>query len=284
VFKYLDLFKVDTLQALIVNYFTAFFLGLLFTNLKLNELSAVVEAPWIWASLLLGVLFIFVFSLMVKTTQTHGVGVVSVASKMSLSIPVLFVFMFYGEPFTILKIVGFILALSAVFLISYTRKSKVSKASLSSHKLVFLLPLWVFLGSGVIETSLKYIEEEMLSTAEVGLFSAVVFLVAGCSGLLISWIGSFKRHTKKKPKDLLKNIVSGICLGVPNFFSVYFFILALKSKLLSSAGVFIINNVSIVVIATILGIILFKEKFEFKNKLGVGLAILSICLIFIEEF
>lgn len=283
-FKYLDLFKVDTLHALIVNYFTAFFLGLLFTQVQLNELSTIVEAPWMWASLVLGVLFIFVFSFMVKTTQTHGVGVVSVASKMSLSIPVLFVFMFYGEPITTLKILGFIMALIAVFLISYTKKKKLSNPSVSSHKLSFLLPLWVFLGSGVIETSLKYIEEEMLTTSEVGIFSAFVFLVAGCSGLLISWVSSLKRKAKKTTRGLLKSFVGGVCLGVPNFFSVYFFILALKSKLLSSAGVFIINNVSVVVVATILGIILFKEKFEFKNKLGVGLAILSICLIFIEEF
>lgn len=273
------------MQALIFNYITAFVLGITLTETALNELQNVPNEPWFIASLLLGVLFILVFSLMAKTTQTHGVGVVSVASKMSLSLPVLFVFLVYKEPVTFYKILGFVLALAAVFLISYTKPKTVgTNLATKSSKWVYLLPLWVFLGSGIIETSIKYIQEEMLTNSSVASFSAFVFFSAATTGVLIRLSELLRGQSNRKllSKQVTKSLVGGICLGVPNFFSVYFFIQALQSNILSSAGVFIINNVSIVVIATFLGIILFNEKFELKNKIGIMLALLSICLIFVE--
>ncbi len=273
------------MQALIFNYITAFVLGITLTETALNELQNVPNEPWFIASLLLGVLFILVFSLMAKTTQTHGVGVVSVASKMSLSLPVLFVFLVYKEPVTFYKILGFVLALAAVFLISYTKPKTVgTNLATKSSKWVYLLPLWVFLGSGIIETSIKYIQEEMLTNSSVASFSAFVFFSAATTGILIRLSELLRGQSNRKllSKQVTKSLVGGICLGVPNFFSVYFFIQALQSNILSSAGVFIINNVSIVVVATFLGIILFNEKFELKNKIGIMLALLSICLIFVE--
>lgn len=273
------------MQALIFNYITAFVLGITLTETALNELQNVPNEPWFIASLLLGVLFILVFSLMAKTTQTHGVGVVSVASKMSLSLPVLFVFLVYKEPVTFYKILGFILALAAVFLISYTKPKTVgTNLATKSSKWMYLLPLWVFLGSGIIETSIKYIQEEMLTNSSVASFSAFVFFSAATTGVLIRLSELLRGQSNRKllSKQVTKSLIGGICLGVPNFFSVYFFIQALQSNILTSAGVFIINNVSIVVIATFLGIILFNEKFELKNKIGIMLALLSICLIFVE--
>lgn len=280
----MSIFKINRLQALIFNYFTAFFLGILFSDTALKELLKVSSESWFLASLVLGILFILVFSLMAKTTQTHGVGVVSVASKMSLSLPVLFVFLVYKEPITFYKVLGFIFALVAVFLISYTKpKSAGTNLVTKSSKWTYLLPLWVFLGSGIIETSIKYIQEEMLTKSDVASFSAFVFFSAAITGVIVR---VFKIISN--PKDIQlsgsvsKSLIGGICLGVPNFFSIYFFIQALQSNVLSGAGVFIINNVSIVVVATVLGIILFNETFELKNKIGILLALLSITLIFVE--
>ncbi|MFT4646302.1 MAG: drug/metabolite transporter (DMT)-like permease, partial [Planctomycetota bacterium] len=40
-----------------------------------------------------------------------------------------------------------------------------------------------------------------------------------------------------------------------------------------------INNVAIVIVSTLVGLLLFKEKFSLKNKIGVALAILGIVLV-----
>jgi uncharacterized membrane protein len=42
---------------------------------------------------------------------------------------------------------------------------------------------------------------------------------------------------------------------------------------------FTINNVGIVVLSTIFGVLLFKEHFSFKNKIGILLAIFGIILV-----
>lgn len=283
VFKYISIFKISILPVIIVNYFVAFVLGIGFTETALSELTNSTEATWFWFSLYLGVMFILVFNLMAKTTASHGVGVVSVASKMSLSIPVLFVFLYYGEAFTWFKFIGFVLALVAVFLISYSKPSSLNQLD-TSNKFNLLLPVLMFLGSGIIESSIKFAEEELIPNNEVANFSAFVFLTAGCCGLVFTVIQKFlKTEVLNDNANFKKTLVAGIALGVPNFFSIYFFILALKSEILTSAAVFIVNNVAIVILATLLGIVLFKEEFKFKNKLGIALAILSICLIFLGE-
>jgi len=73
--------------------------------------------------------------------------------------------------------------------------------------------------------------------------------------------------------------LGGFLLGIPNYFSIYFFILALRIDGLDSSSIFIINNVSIVLLSTLLGIVCFKEKISPKNWIGIGIAILSILLI-----
>ena len=76
-----------------------------------------------------------------------------------------------------------------------------------------------------------------------------------------------------------KNIIGGICLGVPNYFSIYFLLKALQHPTWNSASVFTINNVAIVMFSTLLGILLFKERLSIKNWFGIGLAIVSIILV-----
>ncbi|MCJ7758281.1 MAG: EamA/RhaT family transporter, partial [Gillisia sp.] len=76
-----------------------------------------------------------------------------------------------------------------------------------------------------------------------------------------------------------KNILGGIALGVPNFFSIYFLVMALRSEGFESTSIFTINNVAIVLVSTFLGIGLFRERLIPKNWIGIALAIISILLV-----
>jgi uncharacterized membrane protein len=77
----------------------------------------------------------------------------------------------------------------------------------------------------------------------------------------------------------LKNILGGIALGVPNYFSIFFLIRALRSEMLESSALFTLNNVAIVMFSTLMGILMFKEKLSLKNWGGVVLAVFSIILV-----
>ncbi|NBC56907.1 MAG: EamA family transporter [Bacteroidetes bacterium] len=273
-FKSFSRFSINTLNALIVNYFTAFILGFSIqsTSIKLTEIH---QFEWFWPAASLGVLFILIFYLMVMTTQKHGMSVVSVASKMSLSIPVIFVIFYYGESLSILKVLGIILALVSVYLVSAKTKD-----GLKVNKSALLLPFAVFIGSGIIESSIKVLQNDFVPSIETPVFSASIFLFAALTGSLVFGVRFIKHKTLFRVKD----IIGGIALGVPNYFSIYFIIQALRNPNLDSSIVFVINNVSIVVLSTIVGILLFKEHLLRKNKIGIGLALLSIILVALANY
>ena len=268
IFKLFDRFKIQTLYAIITNYFVACTVGLLFYKNPIN-LSEIPQKNWFLGTLALGCLFILVFNLMAKTAQTSGVSVASVATKMSLVIPVLFGVFLYKEDLSPLKIIGIMLALAAVYFASIKSDSLVIK------KASLVLPLLVFLGSGAIDASIKFMENGFVPTQEFPLFSAMIFLSAGVLGLLFMVI-----KAKRNPVKInFKNVIGGVALGIPNYFSIYYLLKALQHPTLESSSVFTINNVAIVMLSTLLGILLFKEQLSVKNWIGVGLAVISILLV-----
>jgi drug/metabolite transporter (DMT)-like permease len=267
-FKLFGVYKVQTLYAIITNYVVACLVGLFLYegDMDIAQLSS---TSWYWGPIALGVLFITIFNLMAKSTQVSGVSVTSVATKMSLVIPVVVGVVVYKEELSLLQIVGIVLALLAVYLSSQKEKG------ITINRKDLLLPLLVFLGSGIIDTSIKYFEEKHLTDQEIPIFSSMVFGCAALTGLIFIGIKSFKTPLRVN----FRNILGGIALGVPNYFSIFFLIRALRSDMLNSAAVFTLNNVAIVMLSTILGILLFKERLGAKNWGGVVLAILSIILV-----
>ena len=269
IFKMFQKYKVNTLQAIIINYFFACLVGYL-GYIKGTDLTLVPSKLWFPGTLILGALFISVFYLAAITTQKSGLSVVSVATKMSVAIPVFFGIILYNESTGIMKVTGILLALVAVYLTSIktTTGIKIKKANL-------IFPLLVFLGSGIIDTTIKYLETTYVAEDEVALFSTSIFAVAGMIGIVIL-IGQMAMG---KLRIRGKNILGGIVLGIPNYFSIYFLVMALRSEGFESSTVFTINNVAIVLFSTVLGILLFKEHLIKKNWIGILLAIISILLV-----
>jgi drug/metabolite transporter (DMT)-like permease len=261
VFKVFENYKINTFQAIIVNYFTAFAIGITAHKNEINYLD-IPNKPWFFGALLLASLFIIVFNLMAITSQKNGVSVAAVAGKMAVIIPVLFGILLYNEEVSLVKIVGVLIGLCAVYLI--TLKNNVKKGTL-------IFPLLLFFGAGIIDTIIKYIQTNYVNINETNLFSGILFGIAGVLGVIVYCI---------KPTAIkVKNIISGIVLGVINYYSIYYILKALENKNMQSAIVFSINNISIVAICTLLGLFVFKEKLTTKNWIGIGIAIISILLI-----
>ncbi|MCG2420048.1 EamA family transporter [Aequorivita sp. F47161] len=274
VFKLFSKFKINTLHGLTFNYVTACFCGIIFQKETVDFL-AIPSFSWFPFALVLGALFIIVFNLMAITTQRSGLSVVSVATKMSVVIPIIFGLVYYNESLGFLKITGIILALIAVYLASIKTKDgiKIKRSN-------FIFPILVFLGSGIIDTTVKYLEGEFIAKHDIPIFSATIYAMAGVIGFVILAFQASKGNFKFQ----FKNVLGGIALGIPNYFSIYFLVQALRSGIFDSSGVFTINNVAIVMFSTLVGILLFKEKLLVKNWIGIGLAVISIILIAFEKF
>lgn len=266
-FKLFEVYKINTLQAIIVNYIVAFLVGYCLSDAAIS-LQEIPQQSWFLGALLLGLLFILVFNIMALTAQKNGLSVASVAGKMSVVVPILFGIFLYEESINFVKFSGILLALVAVYLVSM-------KESLSAQRAYLVYPILLFLGSGIIDTSIKYVETTYVPQEEVAVFSATIFACAFFFGSVFWGIKSLK----KSENFNLKNIIAGVALGIPNYFSIAFLLKALKTEGLESSTLFTINNVSIVLLTTIFGVLLFKEKLRFKNWIGIATAIVSILLV-----
>jgi len=102
IFKLFDVFKIQTLYAIITNYIVACITGLILYQEKVDVVQ-VYHSNWFWGTLALGILFILVFNIMAKTSQEVGVSVASVATKMSLVIPAVLGAILYQESLSVLK-------------------------------------------------------------------------------------------------------------------------------------------------------------------------------------
>ena len=190
---------------------------------------------------------------------------------MSLAIPVAIAIYIYAESVYLAKILGVIAALVGVFLITYQKKSE-KKAKNGNYWFLIVL----FLGSGALDTLLNYVEKKALGDLSPALFSAIGFGIAGCIGLLVLSIALFLRKQQLK----LKNIIAGILLGVPNYFSIYFLIMAIREPMDDSIT-YALNNVGIVMASFALGIVFFKESVTRLKIIGGIVAIGAILLLMV---
>jgi len=267
-FKVTERFKTKLIKLITVNYLVAAILGFSFNRHPISILNAL-TSEWLPYAVLIGFTFILMFFLIGYSTRISGVAVTSIAGKMSMVIPILFSILYFSEKSTILKISGLILATIAVFLTSYRPIDKAKNIKL------IVIPIAIFVGSGITDSIVKYAQTYYVPNSMSLLFPAVVFLTALVIGLIFILI---------KPKSISKNIsiaelIGGTILGIANFGSLYFFILALNNSKLDSSVVFGLNNICIVLFSILIGMAIFKEKFSKVNFAGVLMAIIAILIL-----
>lgn len=270
-------FGINILPAIVVNYFVCIPTGLLFigdtSGLRLISLNS----PWLLFALFLGVMFIFTFYIMALTTQRLSVTVSSIAAKMSLALPVvfsLFVLQIESKAFNFWNYLGIALAFGAIYLSSWKPRPK-EKDPLPANKMLILLPLGVFLCSGIIDTTITYTSYRYLTPLEEAIFPLVIFAVAAILGLILQLI----RRIPTRPKDF----IGGIVLGIPNYFSIYFIIKGLAEFDNNGAFFYPLLNISIILGSSLAAVFFYKEKLLIPNKLGLLLAVLAIFLISYQE-
>mgnify|MGYP001456881590 FL=1 len=266
VFKWFSVFKVNKIQAILVNYLVCFSIGFVLSGVF--NLLKIIGSDWFKYSIILGSLFVAIFLSMAMTTEKYGVSVNAVSAKMSVIIPVLFAYVYNSERLTIQFAVGILLSLLSIYLIT-------KKKQIIIPKKYIYLPIIVFLGSGTIDTSLKLLELNYSNDISINTISYSIFLGAFLVGTIFYTVKNQFNFSNWSSR----NIISGIILGIPNYFSIYFLLTAIKSFSLKSAFVFGINNIGIVLLSTLLSVIIFKEKLTLINKFGVLISVLSIILI-----
>ncbi|MFD2513718.1 hypothetical protein ACFSRY_07555 [Pontibacter locisalis] len=280
IFKLFQKYNVHTFQAIVINYVVCVLVGLLFPGGTEVLQSEIFTRTWAYYAMALGTIFMVTFYLMALTTHKVGVTATSVAAKISLVIPVLFSLLVLQtslKEYTIINYIGMAAALVAIVMTSIRpRRDGELK---TSRTVALLLPLIIFLNSGVADSLINYTNQYHLQPHEAGQFTMLTFGTSAAAGgivllyQLVILKSSFSR----------RSILAGIVLGVPNYFSIFFLILALSAFGNDGAFLYPVNNIGIILIGALGAVIFFHEKLSKLNLTGIGVAILALILISYQE-
>ena len=267
-FKLFEKYQVNTFPAIVINYFSCVVMG----NL-LAEKAIVVQSfwlmPWFIYTVFLGFMFITIFYAIGKTSQLMGISVSMVAAKLSVVIPVSVAIFIHHESLNWMKLLGILFSLLAVYLISQKDVEK------TNHRKSWILPFVVFVGSGLIDTGLKHVEKNFIPPADAGNIISTIFFIAACMGTAILLIQLYFNKAMQFGK---KEIIWGIALGLPNYFSMFFLVKTLQYYQEASV-VFPINNIGIAGLSTLVSFMIFKEGLNKQNKLGLLLAAIAMIIL-----
>ena len=262
-FKEFEKRQIEVFPAIVFNYLGGILLGLaLFISPQ--QLVEIPEQMWFYQALIIGVFFILNFYLIAKTAVFHGISIATFSNKISLVIPVIFTIVYFDEPSNWQKISGILFALFSIYLLTIN--------GLNTKRTKFMIfPLLVFVFTGIMESILNFTQKIYFnSDNEIGYFVVSAFVVSFLIGIVVLIFNSKKVNSR--------SFFGGLFLSVPNTLGVYFFIKALNFSP-DSTSVLPLMNISTLVLAILVGFLLYEEKLTTKNWVGFGLAVFAIFLL-----
>ncbi len=267
-FRIFPKYGVTNLPAIITNYFTCFLLGCaILGSIPID--SDLADTQWFPYALFLSLTFIIFFNVGAFSIQKIGLIITGIFQKLSLIFPVIIGILIFGESCNTYKVTAIILAISAIIMINIPEKRKSNEISLIAQ--YWYLPLLIIIGNGVIEVTIFFVEQKNLVVGASLDFVTTLFFLAGLWGLVFMLI---KRKSFFKKRD----IIAGVCLGIPNFFTIYLLLKALEIGWEGSV-LFPVNNVATLGLTALVGLFMFKEKLNKFNYIGLLFAIIAVILI-----
>jgi len=255
----------NKIMMFLMNYVVCTICSLFFIG-NLDEINNNEFVFPIWFGIITGFGYLGCFLLLELNIRKNGVVLSSTFSKLGLIVPIFIAIVFYHDTPSIVKIIGIILAIIAIIIMNVEFKKK--DINIKSFNIMNLLLILLLIFGGLTDASSTIFEHTSNFNLK-GLFLFVIFF----SALIISLIILLIEHKKISYKDIL----FGICIGIPNYFSSFFLLNSLNS--LNAVVVYPTYSVSTIVIITIVGVVFFKEKLKINEIIGMLIIITSIILL-----
>ena len=257
-------FQVNIFQIITWNYAIAFVLTYVIFKPQVQEsLEQIPIELLVSLSILLPIVFLF------QNASIKNIGIVKtdIAQRLSLFIPILASYFIFNETFTVYKIIGLILGFSAIFF-TLSKKTEIKNSNIN-----WIYPLLVLFGFGIIDTLFK----RVATISEIP-FTTILFFIFG-GALLLSILIVIYKVIIQKETIKLESGYWGIGIGILNFGNILFYLNAHKAMQNNPSTVFAGMNMGVIILGSIAGILIFKEKLSKLNYIGIFLAILSIICI-----
>lgn len=286
-FKICQRLGIDSKQVILFNYVTALIVSLIPILMKIA--GGVAPADYllgtktiIFASIL-GLMFTLGFVTMDKSTALSGVALTTTAARASLVLPVILSWLLLGQGAP--KWLGVILILAAMVLIVLP-SGKVSEYSGKRKNAGGAMALWlivVFLVYGFSDFTIKLAQKSVedvhsvtpdVMDRQLTMLTCSIFIMASVFSLIYCLVsGSFKKHPVT-----WKSLAGGAALGLVNCGCTWGMLQALGH--MNTGTFYPLYNIGIVILATLIGVIAFKEKLKWLQIVGLLVAIGAIALIF----
>lgn len=208
-----------------------------------------------------GLLYLGSFVLLQKNMQYNGMMLSSVFMKLGILVPTLMAIFLFNERPKVTQLVGVIIAVAAIILINI-EKGGISR----SGKRIWLLVL--LLGSGFTD-SMANIYDKMGSALLKDHYLFYTFFAA----LLLAFLMALIR----KQKLTIRDVIFGVLIGVPNYFSARFLLLALGN--LPAVITYPVYSVGTIIVISLAGVILFRERMSNQKITALGLILAALVLL-----
>ncbi|MBQ6895877.1 MAG: EamA family transporter [Oscillospiraceae bacterium] len=222
--------------------------------------------PGLDIALILGIIggfaYLGSFLLLQYNIKTNGVVLPATFMKLGLLVPTISSVIIFRERPDILQIIGFCLAIAAIILINSGKKGEGAR----QLKIGLLVALLILAGVGDV---MSKFHEEWGSADLTEAFLFYIFLTA-C--ILCLGVTAFK-----KQKIGLWEIFFGLIIGIPNYYSSKFVLIALKT--LPAVVVFPTFSVGCIVVVTLAGLLLFKEKLTKRQGTALGMIMIALAML-----
>lgn len=245
---------------LAMNYVMCTFLSAAFTGFdnllpKVPELGATIG----WG-VLDGVLYLSGFVLLNVNIRRNGVVLTTIFSKLGLLVPMVLSIFLFGEMPSAMQGMGFVLAIVAMLLINFEKNSDAVK-----FKAGLII---VLLAGGACDAMSKvYAYYGAPALGEHFVFYTFVVALILCMSLML--------YKKERPGK--NEIFYGLLIGIPNFFSARFLLKSVEN--LPAVIVYPTFSVAGILVVTLAGVLLFREKLSKRQWIGAGIILAALVLL-----
>ena len=213
-----------------------------------------------------GIMYLVSFVFMQWNMRKNGVVLTSTFTKLGVLVPTIMAIVVFREQPKLMQTLGIILAIAAIIIIHFDKENDgAAKAVGGSFKIWLLLQLLV---SGFTD-SLANIYDKAGSAALKDHYLFYTFLAA----LALAVIMTFKKKVKVSKWDL----IFGFIIGIPNYFSASFLLLALQS--VPAIITYPVYSVGTIVAITVGSVVLFKEQISSRKRVALLIVMLALVLL-----
>lgn len=267
-FKFAKRYEINIMQTVTWNYLFAICLSTFFFK---PDLSAVTFQSISPIYIALGILLPVIFLFQGLAVTNAGLAKTDIAQRLSLFISLFAAYFLFNDSFDRLKYVGIAFGFAAIILTLYR------KGNNSSAKNSWLYLLLVFVGFGVIDVLFKFV-----SQITVVPYTSSLFLIF-CLSFILSISYILYLAINKKTKLQLINFVCGCILGLFNFGNILFYLKAHRAMADNPSTVFAAMNIGVIIMGSLIGILVFKERLSKFNYVGLLFALIAIVFITLSK-